>query len=496
MGCRWSRRSGKEESPAVVPSDVVQGRPVVSLFGSEICPLTSRIRIALQYKQIHVRTFSVNCEDEIQSNKLEMLATIGPDMKFPILKCGTDILFGSSDVILKYIEAKFPTPPLVPDGPLADITQNWVVYVRDIFSPLMTEILYDGNIFVQKELLHKLETAFARLNGGIMEYSNRGPYFLGNQFSLVDVYLIPFLYLIFPLQHFRGVEISSENSYLQKYSRQMLSFPCYSPVRIDLDLLQKSVAQTLAERRPPPLVVLTILQHKSILCHMEKLVRTADDLVAAKQQGYRVVDPTKGSIGMQLKKLSKGYAQLVDLMQEHAQMEERIIFPALETADRGITKVANDEHARDLPLMNGIRDDVKTVHVLEAGSPDRSQALLRLSVRLRTLEAHCMEHFKEEEESLLPLLEAANLGNKEQENLLGSCFNVMELSHSGLFAYLLSGLLPHETQQYFEVVLRCQEKHKIMQMIQSLQLPNDESKTALGIIQNRIPTLADFDRSV
>ncbi|KAH9321982.1 hypothetical protein KI387_016621 [Taxus chinensis] len=490
MGCNWSKKSRKD---AVVPSDVVHGRPVVSLFGSEICPFTSRIRIALQYKGVNVRIFSLNTENDIQNNKMELLASTDPQMKFPILKCGMDILSGSSDAILQYIEAKFPNPPLVPEGPMADITQNWVVYVRDIFSPLLAEILYDGNLLVQRELLLKLETAFVRLDGGIMEYMNRGPYFLGNQFSMVDVYLIPFLYLTFPLQHFRGVEISSELSHLQRYCRQMLNFPCYSPVRIDLELLQKSIAKTMAERGPPPLVVLTILQHKSMLCHMERLVRSADGLVAAKQQGYRIVDPAKGTIGMQMKKLSKGYAQLVDLMQEHAQMEERIIFPALEKADRGITKVADGEHARDLPIMNGIREDMKTVHVLEAGSPDRSQALLRLSVRLRTLEAHCIEHFKEEEESLLPLLEAANLGNKEQEALLGNCFSIMELSHSQFLPYLFSGLLPHEIQQYFEVAIRCQDKQQVIQMIRSLQLPNDESKTVLGIIQNRLPALTDFN---
>jgi hypothetical protein len=41
-------------------------------------------------------------------------------------------------------------------------------------------------------------------------------------------------------------------------------------------------------------------------------------------------------IGTQLRGLPKQFGQLLDLMQEHAQMEERIIFPALEMADPGI----------------------------------------------------------------------------------------------------------------------------------------------------------------
>ena len=156
----------------------------------------------------------------------------------------------------------------------------------------------------------------------------------------------------------------------------MLTFPFYRPIQIVMDLLVSSISKTLAERAPPSLVTLTVLQHKSILCHMEEVVRFADELAVSKKEGFKVIDPAKGSIAMQIKRLSKSYAQLVDLMQEHAQMEERIIFPALESADRGITQLANDEHARDFPLMNGIREQMKTVTVLEAGSPDRSQALL------------------------------------------------------------------------------------------------------------------------
>lgn len=474
-----------------MPSQDVKAQPMVRLFGSELCPFTSRISIALQCKGVDVHVVWLTSDDDVRDKKLELLASIRPDVKLPILQYGLDTIFGSSDAILQYIEAKFPNPRLVPDGPMSDITLDWVVYIRDIFSPLVLELLYERNPLARQELQRKLEASFARLNVGIMEYSNRGPYFFGNVFTLADVYLIPFLYLAFPLQHFRGVEISPVHSHLQNYSRKMLSFSFYLPVKIDMDLLVSSISKTLAERAPPSLVTLTALQHKSILCHMEKLVRFADELAVSKKEGFKGIDSAKGSVAMQIKKLSKDYAQLVDLMQEHAQMEERIIFPALERADKGITQLANDEHARDFPIMNGIREQMKTVTVLEAGTPDRSQALLRLSVKLRQLQAHCMEHFQEEEQSLLPLLEAAELGSREQETLLSSCISVMELSHSQHFPYLLSGLLPHEIQEYLQVAQRCQEKEKIQRMIQSLRSADDECKTQLAIVQKRFPALAE-----
>ena len=104
------------------------------------------------------------------------------------------------------------------------------------------------------------------------------------------MYLIPFLYLAFPLQHYRGIEISPVHSHLQNDRRQMLTFPFYRPIQIDMDLLVSFISKTLAERAPPSLVTLTVLQHTSIMCHMEKVVRFADELVVSKKEGFKVIE--------------------------------------------------------------------------------------------------------------------------------------------------------------------------------------------------------------
>lgn len=51
-----------------------------------------------------------------------------------------------------------------------------------------------------------------------------------------------------------------------------------------------------------------------------------------------------------------------------------------------VCKVANEEHARDLPLINGIKEDIKSTVVMEAGTPFHQEALLNLSSRFKTLE--------------------------------------------------------------------------------------------------------------
>ena len=53
--------------------------------------------------------------------------------------------------------------------------------------------------------------------------------------------------------------------------------------------------------------------------------------------------------------------------------------------DAGICKAANEEHARHLPIMNGIKEDIKSIGVLANGSPAYQEAFSNLSKRLKSL---------------------------------------------------------------------------------------------------------------
>lgn len=52
----------------------------------------------------------------------------------------------------------------------------------------------------------------------------------------------------------------------------------------------------------------------------------------------------------------------------------------------GLPKAANADHARDLPIMNGINEDIKAFGVLDSGNPVYLEALKNLSTRLKTLQ--------------------------------------------------------------------------------------------------------------
>ncbi|KAF6171944.1 hypothetical protein GIB67_011841 [Kingdonia uniflora] len=125
------------------------------------------------------------------------------------------------------------------------------------------------------------------------------------------------------------------------------------------------------------IVSVVMLQHRSMTGHIGKLVTWAMDLVT--RGGGSVRRRTE------VRKLRRRYSELLEVMLEHAQMEKRIVFPTLERDDRELSKATNEEHARDLPIMNGIKEYIKSIGVLEIEDSTYQDALFDLSTRLETL---------------------------------------------------------------------------------------------------------------
>lgn len=248
--------------------------------------------------------------------------------------------------------------------------------------------------------------------------------------------------------------VSGSRETLLRYIDERFSYP---PLMLD---------RAQFDQMTPVVVVAARLQHASLNWHMERLVRWAEDL--AKRGGRRTIDPSVGSSRMEVRKLAKSYAQVLELLLEHAQMEERIVFPVLETADPELCRAANEEHARDLPIMNGIKEDIKSIGVLNVDSPVYAEALLNLFTRLKKLQKHCREHFEEEEKDLLPLLEAAETSKEQKESVLERCLEVMEATHSHLFRFFIEGLLPHNAMKYLDLISMYSDKERVASMLHSI----------------------------
>lgn len=77
------------------------------------------------------------------------------------------------------------------------------------------------------------------------------------------------------------------------------------------------------------------MQHCSINRHLERVAKWAVEM-ATRPERRSSVPSLENDPKMEVRKFGRFYAQLHELLVEHAQVEERVIFPVLEKAERGV----------------------------------------------------------------------------------------------------------------------------------------------------------------
>jgi len=98
-------------------------------------------------------------------------------------------------------------------------------------------------------------------------------------------------------------------------------------------------------------------------------------------------------------------------------------------------------------------------------------------ISIKHWQDHTKEHFKEEESDLLPRLEQVRRMQREEGKVsdksssawASEAVATMEMTHSKLFPFFMTGLLPQEAMQYLDLVCRCTNNTRhLVSMLRSL----------------------------
>ncbi|WKX26265.1 stringent starvation protein SspA [Tatumella ptyseos] len=173
-------------------------RSVMTLFSGPTDIYSHQVRIVLAEKGV-----SVEIEQVDKSNLPQDLIDLNPYCTVPTL-VDRELTLYQSQIIMEYLDERFPHPPLMPVYPVARgesrlmmhrIEQDWYTLLFQIEQGSPEEA--DA---ARKQLREQL-LAIAPLFG-------RTPYFLSEEFSLVDCYLAPLLWRLPSL----GVDLSGAGS--------------------------------------------------------------------------------------------------------------------------------------------------------------------------------------------------------------------------------------------------------------------------------------------
>lgn len=172
-------------------------RSIMTLFSDTIDIYSHQVRIVLAEKGVGVE-ISYTDPNNLPDDLLEL----NPYGTVPTL-VDRELVLYKSHIIMEYLDERFPHPPLMPVYPVSRGQSRLMMHrIEQDWYSLATNILNGvGDIEAQR---HDLRQALLSLAPLFAET----PYFMSEEFSLVDCYLAPLLWRLPAL----GIELRGTGS--------------------------------------------------------------------------------------------------------------------------------------------------------------------------------------------------------------------------------------------------------------------------------------------
>ncbi|MCT8469523.1 stringent starvation protein A [Chromohalobacter japonicus] len=172
---------------------VVAKRSSMTFYSGSDDHYSHRVRIVLAEKGVAVDVIEVN-----DDNRPEELADLNPYNSVPTL-LDRDLVLYESKVMMEYLDERFPHPPLLPVYPVARAQSRlWMHRIEREWCPLV-ETIQQGS----KKDAEKARKELRESITGISPIFEDMPFFMSDEFSLVDCCIAPILWRLPSL----GVEL-------------------------------------------------------------------------------------------------------------------------------------------------------------------------------------------------------------------------------------------------------------------------------------------------
>lgn len=179
-------------------SNASSKRSVMTLFSNKDDIYCHQVKIVLAEKGVAYE------DEEVDTLSLsEDLMELNPYGSVPTL-VDRDLVLFNSRIIMEYLDERFPHPPLMPVYPIARAKTRLLMFriERNWYPTLMKAMR--GDEAVRDKALRQLKEELLATSSIFQQM----PYFMSEEFSLVDCYIAP---LLWKLKQF-GVEFTGAGS--------------------------------------------------------------------------------------------------------------------------------------------------------------------------------------------------------------------------------------------------------------------------------------------
>ncbi len=192
---------------------IANRRSAMMLFSSGEDVYSHRVRLVLAEKGIEFDLVEV-----ATGEKLEDLIDLNPYNSVPTL-VDRDLVLYDSLIIMEYLDERFPHPPLMPVDPVSRASNRLKLYrlERDFFSHL--DIVLGGT---DKQATKARNDLRDNLVASAPVFAAR-PFFLSEEFSLVDCAVAPLLWRLPML----GIELPKQAAPITAYAERIFKRPSF-----------------------------------------------------------------------------------------------------------------------------------------------------------------------------------------------------------------------------------------------------------------------------
>ena len=194
-------------------SGIVSKRSSMTLFSDNTCHYSHRVRLVLAEKGVTVEL--VESENGAISHELSEL---NPYSSMPTL-VDRELVLYESKVMMEYLDERYPHPPLLPVDPVSRANNRQFRFriVRDLYA-LAAEVVGDNEIAAANARKSLRDNLLA-----IAPVFSQFPYFMSEEFSLVDLCMAPLLWRL-PIY---GLKLGAPVKPLLKYGDKLFERPAF-----------------------------------------------------------------------------------------------------------------------------------------------------------------------------------------------------------------------------------------------------------------------------
>jgi RNA polymerase-associated protein len=194
------------------------------LYSDTVSPIGHAVRIVLAEKDINVEI------NFISGNDLpEEVAEVNP-YNTVLTLIDRDLVLYDAQIIMEYLDERFPHPPLMPVDPVARASNRQIRYrvIKDLYSSI-GDINSDNDISAAnakknlRDHLTSISAIFAQK-----------PYFMSDDYTLVDCCMAPLLWRL----EYYGIKLPASAKPLLKYASKLFE---REPFKISMSEQEKEM---------------------------------------------------------------------------------------------------------------------------------------------------------------------------------------------------------------------------------------------------------------